>query len=346
MKKRLLSLVVLLIVSSYNLKAQNLIAVQHSGSNTAFYTSLDDAVTNAQNGDTIYLPGGAFAVNGDALTINKELHILGVGYNTDSTFATGVTKINARITFVSGANNSTINGIYLNGVIWCGTDSYNEDVDNIIISRCHINQSIYISRLSNNWSLTENIIDGTINGYSSSSGGISAQSNYFSNNIINSAIYNFGSNNQFLNNIIKNNAYYSLNNVTGCVFENNIWLNSNLVNYSSCIFNNNLCIGSINITVDCLGSNNIMGQASSLIFINNISGGFGFLYSDNYQLQSTSPGKNAGTDGTDIGIYGGAFPWKEGSVPHNPHIINKTIGSTTNSNGALPVKITVGAQER
>jgi hypothetical protein len=46
-----------------------------------------------------------------------------------------------------------------------------------------------------------------------------------------------------------------------------------------------------------------------------------------------------------VGIYGGAFPWKEGSIPNTPHVTNKNIGHTTNSNGTLPVNIKVAAQD-
>ena len=70
-----------------------------------------------------------------------------------------------------------------------------------------------------------------------------------------------------------------------------------------------------------------------------------FSYTQDYHLKSNCVGKNAGKDGTDIGIYGGVFPWKEGSVPKNPHIINSTIGGTTNSNSALPINIKVSAQD-
>lgn len=69
-----------------------------------------------------------------------------------------------------------------------------------------------------------------------------------------------------------------------------------------------------------------------------------FSYQYDFNLQIQSPGINAGTDGTDIGIYGGAFPWKEGSIPINPHIQTKTISSTTDPSGNLPVNIKVMTQ--
>ena len=70
------------------------------------------------------------------------------------------------------------------------------------------------------------------------------------------------------------------------------------------------------------------------------------IYTYNLHLRPNSPLHNAGTDGTDIGIYGGLFPWKEGSVPFNPHIQTKTIGNITDGNGNLQINIKVKAQDQ
>jgi hypothetical protein len=58
-----------------------------------------------------------------------------------------------------------------------------------------------------------------------------------------------------------------------------------------------------------------------------------FNFADNYMLTANSPGKNYGTDGTDIGIYGGNRPWPNGSgsgyvnaaMPPIPQIISVDI---------------------
>ena len=47
--------------------AQNLIAVQNAGT-PSFFLKITEAIESAQNGDTIYIPGGSF---GDC-TINKR----------------------------------------------------------------------------------------------------------------------------------------------------------------------------------------------------------------------------------------------------------------------------------
>ncbi|MBL4585431.1 MAG: hypothetical protein JKX84_00010, partial [Flavobacteriales bacterium] len=59
-----------------------------------------------------------------------------------------------------------------------------------------------------------------------------------------------------------------------------------------------------------------------------------------------SPGAGAGTDGTDVGIYGGSYPYKHGAVPFNPHVQINQIDNQTNGQGELPVNIRVAAQER
>ncbi len=340
--KKILFFILLLIVSGNFVKAQNLIAVQH-GNNASFYTNLDSAVTYAQNGDYIYLSGGAFAVSDNYLIINKELHIIGVGHNPDSTIATGMTKINATIYFVSGANNSSLEGLYLNGgnIKSLSHTGIQQDVDNISIKRCHINGSITLSWLSTNWVVTENFIDAEVWGaYNTSS---YAQGNYFSNNIFGSTVNYFGPNNHFKNNIILYPSG-SFVGITSCVFENNICF-VNPSGIISCTFNNNYFINLYNFPVDCIGINNFGGTVWLYNIFVNYGGNASLYYNYDYHLISSFPGKNAGTDGTDIGIYGGMFPWKDGSLPPNPHIQQKIIQQSTNANGSLPVNIKVAAQE-
>ncbi|MBK9793187.1 MAG: hypothetical protein IPP60_08805 [Sphingobacteriales bacterium] len=90
--------------------------------------------------------------------------------------------------------------------------------------------------------------------------------------------------------------------------------------------------------------NTIYNLSLSNDFVNVSNPNFSSLF--DYHLKSTSSGKNAGTDGTDIGIYGGAYPYKEGAVPPNPHISTKSIAPTSAANGTLPVNIKVLAQDR
>lgn len=330
----------LLFLYYYSVKAQNLITVQNGGEPT-FYTKLDSAVIHAQNGDTLYLSGGPFSVNGGTLTINKELHIVGAGHNPIESEATYKTEIFSDIVLDIGSNYSTFQGFILSGYIHTGTAS-GENIDDILISRCRLN-AIYLSGLSNNWSILENVISSVI-GHNVSNDNPRAEGNYFSNNIITVSIYRFGYNNVFSNNIfLSTNA--SLEFIDGCLIQNNVFLNSftyDFDNLTDCILNNNLFTGYFS-PYGNLGNNNILNQPQESIFINQT--GHVFDYAHDYHLQTSSPGKNAGTDGTDIGIYGGAFPWKEGSIPFNPHFQTFDISPTSDSTGMINVNIQVKAQD-
>ena len=338
-----ISLMVLLINQAI---AQNLIAVQN-GSKQTFYTNLDDVITNAQAKDTVYIPGGIFPVTNNNLTINKELHFIGAGIFRDSTKATNLTRIDATMTLVAEANNSSFEGIYFfNGSINAG----DEDIDNLSISRCHL-QNINLSRLSSNWLVSGNIIDNGINGTNPSFAPSipNAQSNYISNNIIGYLISNFGPNNVFKNNTLLSNLGENIANISNCVLENNIFLYYQGMNFgiSNCILRNNLSVGAFGFnTTNNIENNNYTSQPINSIFINYSESGIP-VYSDtdDYNLQPNCPGKNAGTDGTDVGIYGGAYPWKDGSIPSNPHFQSIQIAPKTDTNGNLNVKIKVAAQD-
>lgn len=334
----ILGVILLLAIQS---NAQTLIAVQN-GSTPKFYSILQDAITAAQSKDTIYIPGGAYSFTNSKITVDKELHLIGTGHYTDSTIVS-ITQLNASISLITGANNSSFEGFYLNGDFKAGTTATDEDVDNIIISRCNCS-SILLSRLSTHWLVRENVVRGPVQGYYSSSG--SAQGNLFSNNIL-GPCSNFGPNNEFLNNIFISQGlnFYLLNGIDGCRFKNNILAtNQNLLTgVSSSTFDNNLWFVPFTTPLGCIGSNNISLQTSAITFVN--QSGTTFSYAHDYHLNPDSPGKNAGRDGSDIGIYGGVYSWKAGSVPANPHFQRVQIAPKTDSTGNLTIKIKVTAQD-
>lgn len=52
-----------------------------------------------------------------------------------------------------------------------------------------------------------------------------------------------------------------------------------------------------------------------------------------------------GDDGSPVGIYGGPYPWKEGSLPFNPHIRIMQVNSATNPDGSIHINAEVKAQQ-
>ena len=347
MKLKFILIAVTLSLLADSLNSQNLITVQNGGE-PEFYLQVDDAIINSFDGDTIYIPGGSWNIT---QPINNRLHLIGVGYHPDSTHATFQTTLIGNLQLQAGSSYSSVTGIYLNGSIY--------NIDNPVIfftaSRCHFSNGITLNQLCSDFAFYENIIDGylTVNSDPDTLFNFS-----FFNNIIN-AIF---SNNQravFFNSVFRNNVF--LNGTScfyGCypciicsfsVIENNVFKGissgygaSLLSGASNSIFNNNLFVEGITFPLATnVGSNNLSVQDPNSIFIN----GYLAILECDYHLQSNCPGKNSGTDGTDIGIYGGSFPWKEGSIPFNPHFQSVSIPGTTDQNGNLNVNIKVAAQD-
>lgn len=346
----------LLLLQASQASGQNLIAVQN-GNTPAFFINLDSAIVHALDGDTIYIPGGNFSLN---TNISKRLHIIGAGYHPDSAKVTNPTNINvtSSLNLVTGASSGSLMGVKLNGDLEFGTSTANANVCNYIVGRCYVG-----CVFSNSSNPTNNLFFENILTSSSTNGGryysinmSFAKSNCFFNNIITggingdrSTIVAIGAGSVFKNNIfINSNPYYYLMVVESSAFENNIFTNYPLYDamYQTInnIFNNNIFVTSSSyFSGTNTGSNNITNQPQSSIWIN--QSGDSFSYTQDYHLQPTSPGKNAGRDGTDIGIYGGAYPWKEGAIPSNPHFQSLKIDPTTDTNGNLNVKIKVAAQD-
>ena len=87
-------------------------------------------------------------------------------------------------------------------------------------------------------------------------------------------------------------------------------------------------------------SNNIEIRALAVIFEN------GTPANARYRLNASSPAKDAGSDGTDMGIYGSSLPAKELRTPAAvPVVTDFAIGGVSTPDGVLKTNIKVEAQE-
>lgn len=89
-------------------------------------------------------------------------------------------------------------------------------------------------------------------------------------------------------------------------------------------------------------SGNILGIPVGSIFMS--EGDDDYQFSDDLRLQAGCSGVGAGTDGTDIGIFGTSSPYKIGAMPHVPHYIRVAVAPGTDANGDLRVQVKVAAQ--
>ncbi|QOI97348.1 MAG: hypothetical protein HRU69_07525 [Flammeovirgaceae bacterium] len=332
-------------------------------------TSFNAAHTASSPGDTIYIYGTRFSYG--TLTISKRLVVIGAGYGPNNQFGQPTRADNVSF-FRDGSTDpsgSVIAGLLVSSNINCtGTLATN----NITIFRNSINSYIYTylnsSNLGSGWTIYNNIVYGILGGASSR---ISSSSSnlLIANNIITGQVGYFNPPSVTIDhNVFLGSS--NLNSVWNAVITNNIFVRSSGNIFANevvfCTFNKNISnqntIGAAaqynptNIFEATYlgtgggansGSGNLTG--TNPLFIN-VPDNSTYSNTYNYRLQSSSPGKNYATDGTDVGIYGGSYPFPSGGaagsgfdtspMPPIPQVTSVNIlNSTIAPNGTLNVQV-------
>lgn len=299
------------------------------------YVNWTDAYAAASNGDTIYVVGTRNSYG--RVTIDKKLAILGPGYYLTENKETQVNKLVAgfdEIRFVDGSQ-----GSYLHGV----TDVENfyklyiaQNIENITIENCFLYTVFLDTRNTTNTSkiiLKKNSI-GKIdmeNFYN----GIATEL-IISNNIIRGSFYlNAGSSGIIANNLLLNNTF-KVGSSSSFEIANNIYINSNLNDFSIQPLPDASVHNNISLTGAFGSDNDNMTVPQSTLFITDENAS-----SDGqYMLSENSPAKGAGTNGTDIGPFGGPDPYRLSGLPNLPNIYElSTVGLV--SGDELPVTIKI-----
>jgi len=317
--------------------AQSRVALHHEGQVTIFSggAPFANACAAAADGDTIYLSGGAFVAPAE---INKSIVVFGAGHYPDFTAVTYQTSVGGNITVKEGADNLRLEGILFTGNIAFAS---NEKVDNVTIARCRINGSLtyngiypYTTPCLNHQIIQCVLIgDLVLDNLTGST---------VSNCILQSAIIR-GNDLIISNNVFLRVSYYPgstiipvFNGITGSTITNNVLLGKSYITYwqgscTACLFFNNL------LPTPVADNYNTTADLMCVDETNNA-----FDYTDDFHLQN--PETYVGTDGKEVGIYGGVLGYKPGAVPNNPHFDSATIAPSTDGEGKLNVNITVIAQ--
>lgn len=305
------------------IKAQDVqvATLQHGTTMQAFYggDALKNALAAASQGDLISLSAGSF----NATTINKAVTIQGAGYvyDPDKNRHRTVLVGEFYIEVPASQTGLVIEGIYSDNSVYvrgevkqytlrkCRFSSLTIGVSdtksqNGQIDRCKISNHLYIYEAENLY-------------------------------VNNSIIYSFSTYRNSASVLVENSYIYQSNSVNAGLFRNCIMYSFYLIGTAS----GQNCIGrSLSNFDESLG--NIWNLSYSDIFATASN----WDYSDDadYKLTSTAAATYKGTDGTQVGIYGGLTPFSD--VPSNPQVTKKEISGQTDANGKLNVKITVEAQ--
>lgn len=304
------------------------ITVSNRTGDIADFSMIADAVTAASDGDIIYVSGSATTYGNFA--VDKRLRFIGSGHNPGngdpliSQFGT--------VSLLSGSSGSEFIGFSMNQ-IFVATGLTITDVKlhrNVIRGQSQV--AISLGDGSQRWTVTENILLAAIR--SNSSNQSFEELHVFANNIIQANVLNVRYS-KFYNNVFTAITAV-LNDVLYNAFNNNIFYHNNLnLNFSgstnsirNCSFNRNIFFGQNNPTSFPQGNNNV-GEGNIFanpLFVNVPANAF-FNYTQNFGLQTASPGINAGSDNTDIGLFGGTGF----SVSGEPSIPQVTIFNIRNS---------------
>jgi 4-hydroxy-3-methylbut-2-enyl diphosphate reductase IspH len=273
----------------------------------ADYADLQEAHDAAADNDTIIIYASPYMY--ETLDISKPLTIMGAGNSLLTRIGTRIETVN----FHTGGSGSTITGCSIMFVSF-----YDGDFSDITL----VNNSLFVlnsdSRTLNN-SLVHNNVIFQFNG-------MGFTNSVVSNNLIFLADFsivpcdnlevshnNFGYLYYGVGMTIRNNAIQLQ---IGGIFNESYVIENNMLplgyNYELTYDSSNIFASNFGFTVGFPDSSYYTYYAAAE-YVESYIGSVSEPY-PNLNLLETSPGKNAGTDGTDIGLYGGEHPFVEGDV--------------------------------
>lgn len=341
-------------------QAQTISVYSPNGASKLCHT-FNEAYTVAKDGDIIQLPAGYFKLDS---IINKKLHIIGVGYNDAIRGAKGVTRVE-EIRLDTNANGGSIQGVDCRGVngrlhYIGGFPTSRSGVQDYLVKRCKL-QGVSIdgnnTQISSNINMQECLLAPGINqaitidlGENSkiencilfAKGKIRYESvrvSCKSGNVSNCIIINIDTTTNIDDKVLPNICYFNPN----VTFENNIFVGS--VDGDKSKFVNNIFTGELKLRDD-----NVYGKDLNNKYMKAAEAFLGYKDNEDFNIFTTDfhltdKAKNAikPADGTEVGIYGGAYPFK--ILPVIPHIHKAKINTKTNAKGQLKVEFEVEAQQ-
>lgn len=341
MKKFFFSLVALAAVTmSY---AQNTLVatLTHEGNMSVYYgeNAFVQAHAAAENGDLITLSNGNFKCE----SITKAVTIRGTASQSYSERGIVRTALGeAGKTTVISSPTDTEYTLNAEGIAFCadiGRSGTNSILRDVTFTKCYFQASISYCSLYD-VSFTQCYVNYFSNYYAGSNP-------LFVNSIvIPGGTWNDATSATFVNCFVDDHTGYGFGILENCIFQNCIL---------SDIYGNKR-LSSSNIANNCVGYyiNNYYGSSNSSIFssLNSSSNNTWLGYKQNAAGMITSfynptdeiRENYLGDDGTEVGVYGGMYPYDP--VPSTPRITKCEVAKRPTADGKLSVNIEVSTPEQ
>ncbi|MBM2815414.1 MAG: hypothetical protein HW421_2176 [Ignavibacteria bacterium] len=350
---------ILIVLSSFNIaEAQSSYAVVKSNGTTIIAASFQSALDTAAAGDIIYLPASSISIGNTV--IDKQVHIIGAGYCPDSSGG-AVTQITGNYRITKGADGGSLTGVAILGDFFIGTSGSDQDVDGYSCSRCWFGTysgSFQLGCNTNrnpaningkNYNFTECIFDHDWTFIAK------AKKVQFDKCIFKSRLHECDGEVTFKNCIFYycDDSYALFNGMKGAIIENSIMRQPHYFSCTNLTFNNNLFCSPA--TQGDLAGNFLAGNVfnfdSSKVFLGYdgtkwIDGSFKFSPGNRFHLKPQALAALKGTDGKEVGIYGGNEPFKDGALPLVPAIKQAKVSTKSNAKGKLEIEFKVQAQSK
>jgi len=369
---RILSTLILAALFGTTAHAQGVITRIGSDGTHFYYNGVSDlqnvfdhATQNGLGKDTILMSGGVYNLellpnSATVLSISSPVVVVGTGIRADSSVVYGgMTEFigyGRRIVLSNDADSTEMHGVTFNTSgnsydIWLGSNLADSDVDHLRFFRCNI-RGLVLGYIDNNITLADNIlieecvIGSSLNVQQSNMVVIRNSSVRFlrsagsaSNVDVRNCIIPFYSGGSLAGNEGVNylNTVFLTNSTNLNVSENSV--------YTRCLFVGNGQEFPQNLTFNSgIVETATMTATSLAVAFPGVPSPAGYA-EHQFNGDYTIALPYLGTDDTPLGLYGGDAPWKDGSLPFNPHWSLLTTHGNT-SNGVLQgVHIKASAQE-
>jgi hypothetical protein len=332
------------------------------------YPNLPAAITAAISGDTIHVMPSPSSY-GD-VTIDKKLTMYGIGFNPDKDLAE-ISRVGKIIIKSINASGTRLAGLVVSRIELAPAVGSSYTLHGIVIEKCQItnlNSTALIVHADKNNTLDSLIIKNCLIMQSqqfdpgTSIINLAQDSKLLrttiANNIFTGTVYS-GFINAGNSALIRNNIFIgdgktgrrAFETILDCIVVNNIFYGVAPLGVKSerNVFEYNFSFGTSNDTLPPVGTGvgnmgnpatNKPGKDPQFI---NVPQGSNYNFSHDPHLKDTAPGKNAGSDDTDIGIFGGETPYSESGTPL-PFI--KALYTSTVINKGDNLTITIQAKTK
>lgn len=342
MKKHLLFLTALVTAVTLNAKVWT---VSNNPDSPGQFEDLQVAIDTSivTDGDTIYVLGSQ--VSYGEITINKSLTIFGSGHHPEKQMAMSseiskvyfAFKTDGYGNIIADPSGSELSGFHVSG---SGSINIEQNINNITIAKNYFSGTTFWgSGNLDGWLVINNIFAGSIQPGSWNETIAQSYTNWIvSNNIIGGSLSGFYSGSFLATNNLFIGSGDAFSNMQYATISNNILSGKSTSGCDYCSFYNNLSIGGSEVSFD-YDNNSGSGNLENVnpMFVSVGSSTLSFDY--NYKLSDASPCINAGSNGSDIGISGGSYPFdleKEPPYQISPMVSIPVITEMNLVNGVLP----------